>query len=190
MIFTYTSVYTNGTVTYGGYSDHMVANQRVVGLGGLGHLAIKFAKAFEAKFAIISSSLSKKEQALKHLGADSFLVSHDQQQMQILRPTHSTRVIESDRTVYFEDEMDNRSQVPRVVDLKDETVVFPVPLLPSSVDFNPSEGNDEVQNPVDVNLEPLVIDTEGPDTVDEVVPLRRSQRIRRPIISNDYMVYL
>ncbi|KAF2322195.1 hypothetical protein GH714_008422 [Hevea brasiliensis] len=74
--------------------------------------------------------------------------------------------------------------------LRDETVVFPVPLLPSSVDFNPPEGNDEVQNPVDVNLELSVIDAEGPDTVDEVAPLRRSQRIRRSVISNDYMVYL
>ncbi|KAF2295783.1 hypothetical protein GH714_033959 [Hevea brasiliensis] len=36
-----------------------------VGLGGLGHLAIKFAKAFGAKVTIISSSLSKKEEALK-----------------------------------------------------------------------------------------------------------------------------
>ncbi|XP_057993172.1 uncharacterized protein LOC131174120 [Hevea brasiliensis] len=86
--------------------------------------------------------------------------------------------------------MDNGSQMPRVVDLRDETVVFPMPLLPSSVDFNPPEGNDEVQNPIDVNLEPPVVDNEGPDTVDEVVLLRRSQRIRRPVISNDYVVYL
>ncbi|KAF2300727.1 hypothetical protein GH714_015364 [Hevea brasiliensis] len=83
--------------------------------------------------------------------------------------------------------MDSRSQIPSVVNLRDETVVFPVPLLPSSVDFNPPEGNDEVHNPIDVNLEPLVVDAEGPDTVDEVVPLRRSQRIHRLAISNDYM---
>ncbi|KAF2294361.1 hypothetical protein GH714_009666 [Hevea brasiliensis] len=63
--------------------------------------------------------------------------------------------------------MDSGSQAPRVIDLRDETVVFPVPLLPSSVDFNPPEGNDEVQNPVDVNLEPLVVDAEGPDIVYE-----------------------
>ncbi|KAF2321068.1 hypothetical protein GH714_033480 [Hevea brasiliensis] len=102
-------------------------------------------------------------------------------------PTHSTRVIESGCAIYFEDEMDSGSQIPRVVNLRDETVVFPVPLLPSSVDFNPPKGNDEVQNPIDVNLEPP---TEEPDTVDEVTPLRRSQRIRRPAISNDYMVLL
>ncbi|KAF2294007.1 hypothetical protein GH714_006333 [Hevea brasiliensis] len=59
-------------------------------------------------------------------------------------PTHSTRVIESDHAGYFEDEMDWWESIPRVVNLRDETVVFPVPLLPSSVDFNPPEGNDEV----------------------------------------------
>ncbi|KAF2302306.1 hypothetical protein GH714_034047 [Hevea brasiliensis] len=75
--------------------------------------------------------------------------------------THSARVIESDRAIYFEDEMDSGSQMPRVVNLREETVVFPVPLLPSSVDFNPPKGNDEVHNPVDVNLEPSVVDAEG-----------------------------
>ncbi|KAF2289702.1 hypothetical protein GH714_038057 [Hevea brasiliensis] len=86
--------------------------------------------------------------------------------------------------------MDSGSQIPRVVNLRDEIVIFSMPLLPSLVDFNPPEGNDEVQNPIDVNLEPPVVDAEGLDTIDEVVPLRRSQRIRRPTISNDYMVYL
>ncbi|KAF2321174.1 hypothetical protein GH714_034913 [Hevea brasiliensis] len=86
--------------------------------------------------------------------------------------------------------MDNGSQIPRVVNLRDETIVFPVPLLPSSVDFNSLEGNDEVQNPVDINLEPPVVDAEGPDTVDEVAPLRRSLRIHRPAISNDYMKHV
>ncbi|KAF2303200.1 hypothetical protein GH714_014523 [Hevea brasiliensis] len=71
--------------------------------------------------------------------------------------------------------------MPCVIDLRDETIVFPVPLLPFSVDFNPPEG-DEVQNPVDVNLESPVVDAEGPDTVDEVIPLRRSQSIRRPFV--------
>ncbi|KAF2316797.1 hypothetical protein GH714_042138 [Hevea brasiliensis] len=86
--------------------------------------------------------------------------------------------------------MDSGSQIPRVVNVRDETVIFPMPLLPSSVDFNPPKGNDEVQNSIDVNLEPPVVDAEGPDTVDEVAPLRRSQRIRRPAISNDYMTHI
>uniref|UniRef100_A0A2P2LTH6 Sinapyl alcohol dehydrogenase-like protein n=1 Tax=Rhizophora mucronata TaxID=61149 RepID=A0A2P2LTH6_RHIMU len=123
LILTYSSIYYDGTMTYGGYSDHMIANERyivhipdnmpldagapllcagitvysplkyfglaepgkrvgVVGLGGLGHVAVKFAKAFGAKVTVISTSASKKEEALKHLGADSFLISRDQGQMQ------------------------------------------------------------------------------------------------------------
>ncbi|XP_044489110.1 8-hydroxygeraniol dehydrogenase-like [Mangifera indica] len=123
MLFTYNSIYTDGTIIYGGYSDHMVANQRyivvfpdgmpldagapllcagitvysplkyfglaepgkhigVVGLGGLGHVAVKFAKAFGAKVTVISTSPSKMKEALEHLGADSFLVSRDPEKMQ------------------------------------------------------------------------------------------------------------
>ncbi|KAK6923824.1 Alcohol dehydrogenase, N-terminal [Dillenia turbinata] len=115
--------YHDGTTTYGGYSDIMVANERfvihvpdnlpldaaapllcagitvysplkyydldkpgmhigVVGLGGLGHVAVKFAKAFGAKVTVISTSPNKKDEAIQHLGADSFLVSRDPDQMQ------------------------------------------------------------------------------------------------------------
>lgn len=55
----------------------------VVGLGGLGHIAVKFAKAFGVKVTVISTSPGKKEEALESLGADSFVVSHDQDQMQV-----------------------------------------------------------------------------------------------------------
>ncbi|KAL4644432.1 hypothetical protein ACB092_02G164600 [Castanea dentata] len=54
----------------------------VVGLGGLGHVAVKFAKALGAKVTVISTSPSKKDEALLHLGADSFLVSRDPDQIQ------------------------------------------------------------------------------------------------------------
>ncbi|XP_042487251.1 probable mannitol dehydrogenase [Macadamia integrifolia] len=54
----------------------------VVGLGGLGHMAVKFAKAFGMKVTVISTSPSKEKEAIEHLGADSFLVSRDQAQMQ------------------------------------------------------------------------------------------------------------
>ncbi|KAH9664271.1 Cinnamyl alcohol dehydrogenase 8 [Citrus sinensis] len=123
VIPTYTSINTDGTITYGGYSDQMVANERyivrfpdsmpldaaapllcagitvysplkyfelaehgkhvgIVGLGGLGHVAVKFAKAFGAKVTVISTSPSKKTEALEHLGADSFLNSRDPDQLQ------------------------------------------------------------------------------------------------------------
>ncbi|KAL7230556.1 hypothetical protein ACSBR2_008931 [Camellia fascicularis] len=123
IILTYMSKYHDGTLTHGGYSNHMVANERfvvrfpenlpldggapllcagitvysplkyyglnkpgthlgVVGLGGLGHVAVKFAKAFGVRVTVISTSPGKKEEAMKHLGADSFLVSKDADQMQ------------------------------------------------------------------------------------------------------------
>ncbi|TYI89188.1 hypothetical protein E1A91_D03G037200v1 [Gossypium mustelinum] len=54
----------------------------VVGLGGLGHLAVKFAKAMGTNVTVISTSPSKQKEALENLGADSFLVSRDQDQLQ------------------------------------------------------------------------------------------------------------
>ncbi|XP_062019619.1 probable mannitol dehydrogenase [Rosa rugosa] len=121
-ILTYSAKYYDGTTTYGGYSDIMVADEHfvlripdnlpldcaapllcagittysplryfgldkpgmhvgVVGLGGLGHVAVKFAKAMGVKVTVISTSPNK-EEAVKHLGADSFLVSRDHDKMQ------------------------------------------------------------------------------------------------------------
>ncbi|XP_024988128.1 probable mannitol dehydrogenase [Cynara cardunculus var. scolymus] len=116
--------YNDATMTtYGGYSDHMVANEHfiiswpenlpldggapllcagitvyspmryygldkpgmhvgVVGLGGLGHVAVKFLKALGVKVTVISTNPKKKEEAISNLGADLFLVSHEQAQMQ------------------------------------------------------------------------------------------------------------
>nr|XP_029123044.1 probable cinnamyl alcohol dehydrogenase 1 [Elaeis guineensis] len=54
----------------------------VIGLGGLGHMAVKFGKAFGLKVTVFSTSKSKKEEALKLLGADKFVISSDQQQME------------------------------------------------------------------------------------------------------------
>ncbi|XP_073040113.1 8-hydroxygeraniol dehydrogenase-like [Primulina eburnea] len=122
-ILTYSMPYFDGTVTYGGYSDIMVADEHfvirwpenlpldvgapllcagittysplryfgldkpgmkvgVVGLGGLGHLAVKFAKAFGTHVTVISTSINKKKEAIDILGIDEFLVSHDPEQMQ------------------------------------------------------------------------------------------------------------
>ncbi|KAJ4714587.1 putative Alcohol dehydrogenase [Melia azedarach] len=128
MIFTYSATYYDGTTTYGGYSDLMVADEHfvvhipdgipldasapllcagitvysplrfygldkpgmhvgVVGLGGLGHVAVKFAKAMGVKVTVISTSPSKKEEAIEHLGADSFVVSRNQDEMQAAMST-------------------------------------------------------------------------------------------------------
>ncbi|KAK4490252.1 hypothetical protein RD792_000913 [Penstemon davidsonii] len=122
-IFTYNSVDTDGTITYGGYSNIMVADEHfiirwpesmpldkgapllcagittysamkyyylnepglhlgVVGLGGLGHVAVRFAKAFDMKVTVISTSINKKAEAIQHFGVDSFIVSREPKEMQ------------------------------------------------------------------------------------------------------------
>ncbi|KAL2241103.1 UNVERIFIED_CONTAM: 8-hydroxygeraniol dehydrogenase [Sesamum indicum] len=115
-ILTYSMPYYDGTITQGGYSDIMVADEHfvilwpdnfpldagapllcagittysplrhfgldkpgmsvgIVGLGGLGHLAVKFAKAFGCRVTVISTSINKKEEAIGKLGADEFLAA-------------------------------------------------------------------------------------------------------------------
>lgn len=120
--FTYNSPDKHGTapVTYGGYSDSIVVDERfvlniplnltlagvapllcagittyspirhwgdikgkkvgVVGLGGLGHMAVKFAKAFGAHVVVFTTSPGKKEDALR-LGAHEVIISTNADEM-------------------------------------------------------------------------------------------------------------
>ncbi|KAL0360496.1 UNVERIFIED_CONTAM: 8-hydroxygeraniol dehydrogenase [Sesamum radiatum] len=59
----------------------------VVGLGGLGHVAVKFAKDFGSRVTVISTAVGKKKEALESLGADAFLVSRDPAEMQVVAGT-------------------------------------------------------------------------------------------------------
>jgi uncharacterized zinc-type alcohol dehydrogenase-like protein len=118
---TYNAVEKDGkTITYGGYSDHVVVREEfvlhvpknlpldavapllcagittysplrhwnvrkgqkvgIVGLGGLGHMGVKFAHAFGAETYVITTSPNKKADALK-LGADGIVVSKDEADM-------------------------------------------------------------------------------------------------------------
>ena len=110
-----------GGVTYGGYSDSVVVDQRfvlrvpsnltlagaapllcagittyspmrhwgvtkgkkvgVIGLGGLGHMGVKFAHALGAQVVVFSTSPNKKEDALR-LGADEVVISRNADEMQ------------------------------------------------------------------------------------------------------------
>jgi uncharacterized zinc-type alcohol dehydrogenase-like protein len=110
-----------GGVTYGGYSDSIVVDQRfvlhvpsnlnpagaapllcagittyspmrhwgvtkgkkvgVVGLGGLGHMGVKFAHALGAHTVVFTTSAHKKEDALR-LGADEVVISRHADEMQ------------------------------------------------------------------------------------------------------------
>jgi alcohol dehydrogenase (NADP+) len=56
----------------------------IVGLGGLGHMGLKFAHAFGAEVTLISSSPGKEADA-KRLGAHNFLLSADKSQMKKFR---------------------------------------------------------------------------------------------------------
>jgi uncharacterized zinc-type alcohol dehydrogenase-like protein len=111
-----------GAVTYGGYSDSIVVNERfvlrvppnlnlagaapllcagittyspmrhwgvtkgkkvgVVGIGGLGHMAVKIAHGLGAHVVAFTTSTRKVEDALR-LGADEVVVSRDANQMQL-----------------------------------------------------------------------------------------------------------
>jgi uncharacterized zinc-type alcohol dehydrogenase-like protein len=53
----------------------------VVGLGGLGHMGVKFARAFGAHVVVFTTSPSKKEDALR-LGAHEVIISTDAEEMQ------------------------------------------------------------------------------------------------------------
>jgi alcohol dehydrogenase (NADP+) len=110
-----------GGVTYGGYSDSIVVDQRfvlhvpsnldqagvapllcagittyspmrrqgvtkgnkvgVVGLGGLGHMAVKFAHALGAHVVVFTTSSNKKDDAIR-LGADEVVLSKNADEMQ------------------------------------------------------------------------------------------------------------
>ncbi|KAL2250001.1 UNVERIFIED_CONTAM: putative cinnamyl alcohol dehydrogenase 6 [Sesamum indicum] len=128
--FVYNGVFWDGSITYGGYSEFLVADHRyvvrvpeslpmdaaapllcagitvfsplkdnnlldsspgkrigVVGLGGLGHIAVKFGKAFGHHVTVISTSPSKEKEAKNRLGADDFILSTDADQMQAKKRT-------------------------------------------------------------------------------------------------------
>jgi alcohol dehydrogenase (NADP+) len=53
----------------------------VIGLGGLGHMGVKFADAFGAHVVVFTTSSGKKDDALR-LGADEVVVSRDANEMQ------------------------------------------------------------------------------------------------------------
>ncbi|RVX13625.1 Retrovirus-related Pol polyprotein from transposon TNT 1-94 [Vitis vinifera] len=104
-------------------------------------------------------------------------------------PSHTTRNIESNRDVYFEDEVNvDPNFVPYEIFFGEEHVIIPfhtshvpnvdVPILQQSA-TNEGKHGDQVELGIPVD-----------DTVVDGITLRRSQKIRRPAISDDYMVYL
>ena len=69
---------------FGAWSMFAPLEGAVVGLGGLGHMAVKLAKAMGADVTVFSTSPGKEADA-KRLGADSFVVSRSAEAMEPLR---------------------------------------------------------------------------------------------------------
>ena len=72
-----------GITTYSPMRHWHVTNGKkvgVIGLGGLGHMAVKFAHALGAFVVVFTTSKSKKEDAIR-LGADEIIISTDPAQM-------------------------------------------------------------------------------------------------------------
>ena len=124
LIGTYNSLDKEGKPTYGGYSTHIVVDEKyvlhvseklpiegvapllcagittysplrhwkigkghkiaIVGLGGLGHMGVKFAVAFGADVTVLSTSSSKEQDALK-LGAHHFEVTSQPETLKKLK---------------------------------------------------------------------------------------------------------
>uniref|UniRef100_A0A0G4HTS1 Alcohol dehydrogenase-like C-terminal domain-containing protein n=1 Tax=Chromera velia CCMP2878 TaxID=1169474 RepID=A0A0G4HTS1_9ALVE len=59
----------------------------VVGLGGLGHMAVKFLRAFGVHTAVFSRSAAKKEEALDVLKADAYVATGDEEQFAAAKGT-------------------------------------------------------------------------------------------------------
>lgn len=74
-----------GITTYSPLRHHGVAKGQkvgIVGLGGLGHMGVKLAKAFGAHVVVFTTSLNKVEDALR-LGADEVVQSKDEAAMKM-----------------------------------------------------------------------------------------------------------
>jgi uncharacterized zinc-type alcohol dehydrogenase-like protein len=65
-----------GITTYGAFMKNgLLGNQRlaIIGIGGLGHVAVKIGKALGCHVTAISHNSSKRRSALDHLGAHNFI---------------------------------------------------------------------------------------------------------------------
>lgn len=75
-----------GITTYSPLKHWEIQNQdkvAIIGLGGLGHMAVKFAVAMGAEVTVISTSPSKEADA-RAFGAKNFVCSKNEDQMQLL----------------------------------------------------------------------------------------------------------
>ncbi|PWA97323.1 cinnamyl-alcohol dehydrogenase [Artemisia annua] len=100
----------------------------VIGLGGLGHLAVKFGKSFGLKVTVFSTSPSKKDEALNLLGADNFIISSNNDEMKAMEKSLDFLINTASADIPFDLYLSL---------LKSEGVLSMVG-FPSEVKFNPA----------------------------------------------------
>ena len=107
-------------------------------------------------------------------------------------PSHTTRVIELDRAIYFEDDIGTRQWLREIV-FTEHKVFIPVPIASapiSSLVVDQHSVTTIDNEPIeDVDLVVPVVDLVALDVVMDI-PLRKSERVRKPTILDDYIVYL
>ncbi|KAH9781008.1 Integrase catalytic domain-containing protein [Citrus sinensis] len=99
--------------------------------------------------------------------------------------SHTTRIIESDRAIYFEDDHNGGSSEPRSLTLREERVVLPIPFFSTLAMGLSHIDVSSVDPELHHDIEPMIVEDDVTD-----VQLRRSERIRRPAIPDDHVVYL
>ncbi|RVW22816.1 Retrovirus-related Pol polyprotein from transposon TNT 1-94 [Vitis vinifera] len=107
-------------------------------------------------------------------------------------PNHSVRIIETGNARFLENGEISGSNEPRKVDIEEIRVDIPPPFLPQEIivpqPVQQVEDNEQNNRDGSLPLENIAIE----NAVEPPQPalLRRSQRERRPAITDDYVVYL
>ncbi|RVW32004.1 Retrovirus-related Pol polyprotein from transposon TNT 1-94 [Vitis vinifera] len=107
-------------------------------------------------------------------------------------PNHSVRIVETGNARFLENGEISGSNEPRKVDIEEIRVDIPPPFLPQEIivpqPVQQVEDNEQNNRDGSLPLENIAIENvvEPP----QPAPLRRSQRERRPAITDDYVVYL
>ena len=99
--------------------------------------------------------------------------------------SHTTKVIESEKTIYFEEDIGTSQNLEKLCSRRNASVqehVTSAPLIGPMIDQNLVITHDE-------SADQVVQETPNVDVDDGDALLNRSQRTHRPVISNGFAVY-
>ena len=107
-------------------------------------------------------------------------------------PNHSVRIVETGNARFLENGEISGSNEPRKVDVEEIRVDIPPLFLPQEIIIPQlvQQVEENEQHNRDGSLPPENIAIENAVEPPQPAPLRRSQRERRPAITDDYVVYL